>query len=969
MFCKLNKISMLIVLMVAFVTAGDTGKIAGKITDEMTGDPLIGANVVLVERWVGDDPQPVDFSQGAATDMNGQFYILNIRPGVYSVNVNFIGYGTKKVTRVEVLVDKTTPVNVMLAQKTLEGDEVVVIAQRRNTVDRDVTATKQTYQIDDIQNIAGVADISDILAMQADVVDDHFRGGRVGESQYILGGGAIINPINNSRAFKPIVTGLEQVEVYTSGFSAEYGNAQSGVVNMVTKEGGSKWQSRLEFSATAPYYKVWEELANGDLEGGSPYSINSLDFFSALHNDEEWLKENPVYPGRVLYDPGYGFGPLYLPPRVTWPPNPLKHSDSLQIAHLGHVQWLMAIRDAGMEYDNTWDNRVDFTTGGPIADDMKIFIAGRQTATYCMVPTTVPDMNRQIMSSLVWQRSSNDKIKATLTLDQSSQTYFNSSFLSWLFDRTLATTLISSLTKQYGIEWKHVFNNSTFMDTKTNILDLVSQDRINLLNDGDYVTDYMKSSNWTDYTSPSNHRIGRPSDDSGVEKSTTFNFSNSLTSQINHNNLIKAGFQFSFYHIDVDNQVNRYGDADIRDVRFDVNPYEGAFYFQDKIEFEGLIANVGLRADFYQLDAEYFSDLYSPLRNPDYDPEKPYLERGPYYADSLAAKTRTDLYMNLQPRIGISFPVSEATVFHLNYGTFTQRPNFSQLFYNQVTINNEIEVLGNPRLKPEITNSYDIGIVKGIGSLGLSIDISAYYKDVKNLVQTAYYYDEQQSVYRTYINRDYADIKGFHVNVERQTGLLRGYVRYNYESATGKSSNDLNAPVTYFETPDPNYGKVDLPDPEDIYLDYDRTHKIVLNGRVHFGNNQGWAILGHQPFENLSLSATFRYMTGRPFTDPSQGKLFGERTPEETDLRMRFEKGFRIKDKSITFYVEGFNILNKITWNYSRTFANDYNTPRWFIDKDNILTYRLYEPYITSQDIYMIGNEPRHWRMGLIFKF
>jgi len=956
-------------MIVAVAMAGDTGKISGKITDQITGEPLIGANVVLVERWSGDEANPVDFAQGAATDMNGNFYILNIRPGVYSVQMNFIGYGTKKMTKVEVLVDKTTPMNITLAPKAIEGDEVLVIAQRRNTVDRDVTATKQTYQIDDIQNIAGVSDISDILAMQADVVDDHFRGGRVGESRYVLGGGAIVNPINNRRAFKPIVTGLEQVEVYTSGFSAEYGNAQSGVVNMVTKEGGSKWQSRLEFSATAPYYKIWEEQANGDLEGGSPYSINSLDFFNILNNDEEWLKESQINPGRALYDPGYGFGPGYLPPRVQWPPNPLGHGDSLHIAHLGRTLWLMAMRDGGMKYNNTWDNRMDFTTGGPISDDMKIFVAGRQNSTYSIVPTNLPDMNRQIMSSIVWQRTMNDKVKATFTLDQDNETYFNSSWRYWLFDRELSTTQISSLTKQYGIEWKHVFNNSSFLDTKLSMLDLTTENAISLLNKDEYVTDYMKGSNWTDYTAPSNHRVGRPSDDSGVEKSTTYNFSTSLTSQINNSNLIKSGFQFSYYNIDVDNQVNRYGDAEIRDVEFQVNPFEGAFYLQDKLEFEGFIANVGMRADFYQLDAEYYSNIFSPLRNPNYNPDLPYLDRGPYYADSLAEKTKTDVYTNLQPRIGISFPVSQTTVFHLNYGTFTQRPNFSQLFYNQVTINNEIQVLGNPRLKPETTNSYDIGIVKGIPVLGISIDVSAYYKDVKNLVQTAYYYDEQQSVYRTYINRDYADIKGFHINLERQRGMFRGYVRYNYESATGKSSNDLNAPVTYFETPDPTYGEADLPDPEDVYLDYDRTHKVVLNGRFRLGNNRGWKIMGIQPFENFSFSTTFRYMTGRPFTDPSQGKLFGERTPEEKELRMRIEKGFQFKDKSVTLYCEGFNILNEIKWNYSRTFANGYNTPRWFIDKDDILTYELYEPYVTSQDIYMISNEPRHWRMGMVFKF
>jgi len=377
----------------------------------------------------------------------------------------------------------------------------------------------------------------------------------------------------------------------------------------------------------------------------------------------------------------------------------------------------------------------------------------------------------------------------------------------------------------------------------------------------------------------------------------------------------------------------------------------------------------GLRTDFYQLNTDFYADIYSPLRNPNYDPSKPYLERGPYYADSLSGKEATKLYMNLQPKIGVSFPVSETMVFHLNYGTFTQRPNFNQLFFNQITINNEIEILGNPRLEPEVTNAYDIGIVKGFGNTGITLDVSAYYKDVKNLVETAYYYDEQQSVYRTYINRDYADIKGFHVSLERKSGDLRGHIRYNYESATGKSSNDLNAPVTYFETPDPNYGYVDLPDREDVYLDYDRTHKVLLNMRYRTQRGFGPKLFGGYPLADFSVSATLRYMTGRPFTDPSQGILYGKRAPFERNLKMRIERGFRIKEKKVVFYMEGFNVLNEFTWNYSRTFNSDYNTPRWFTDKDEILTYKLYAPYITSQDIYMLSNEPRHWRLGLIFDF
>ena len=136
---------------------------------------------------------------------------------------------------------------------------------------------------------------------------------------------------------------------------------------------------------------------------------------------------------------------------------------------------------------------------------------------------------------------------------------------------------------------------------------------------------------------------------------------------------------------------------------------------------------------------------------------------------------------------------------------------------------NEIEVIGNPRLRPENTRAYDVGIVQGLPG-GIFLDVSAYYKDVTDLIQTAYFFDEQQSVYRTFINRDYADIKGFHVNLEKRDGNVRGYIRYNYEAATGKASTDLAAPVAYFEQPAEGQEAV-----EDRLPHVDRNATMVLD--------------------------------------------------------------------------------------------------------------------------------------------
>lgn len=951
---------MLCSLFTVDIFAGETGKISGKIVDAETGEPLVGANVIIISRWVNGEEQELSLTYGAASDFEGDYFILNVPPGIYSLRASYVSYQTNIRTDILVSVDKSTVVDFSLNPDSFQSEEVIVSAYKPQTVEKDLTATKQVYNTNEIQAIAGVADISDILELQADVVDDHFRGGRVGESSYLIGGGTIVNPLTNRRAFSPIVTSLQEVEVYTSGFSAEYGNAQSGVVNMVMKEGGEKWETRLEVAGIPPTYKTFN---------GSPYSSSNLFFYNELQNTGAWLQENPTQPGRALFDAGYGFGPLYLPPRDVWPPNPLTQDDSLFIARLGQISWLQSVRDVGLEYDNFADYRVDISMGGPVAKGLKLFFAGRQNESQPIVPTPENDLSRQLMTNFTYQPNVSNKFSFRLLYDYQFVNDLQSNWERWLFDRTFSVTKTFARTLNYGFSWNHIFNPSTFMDIKIGVLDVFNEDKLELLNDGQFLDEYSDRTNWVDYTGPSFHRVGRLNDDRGTEHTFSYNINASVSSQMNKGNLVKAGLQLNYYDISVDKDLNITNEGSYRNVKFNAYPYEGALFLQDKMEYLGFIANIGLRLDFYDFNTIQYSDKYSPLRNPYYDQSLPYLERGQYYDRDLALKENTSLYTRLQPRIGLSFPLSERMVFHLNYGTFTQRPNFNLIFYNQVTKFNEIEIWGNPQLKPENTKSYDVGLVTNV--FELKFDVSAYYKDVTDLVQTAYYYDEQQTVYGTYINRDYADIKGFHVSIEKEQGALRGYARYNYESATGKSSNELDAPLAFFELPAEGQDAVDLPDPEDVYMDYDRTHKAVFNLRYLTDSKFLFSLGDVYPLANISISTTLKYYSGRPYTfdETGQGLKFNKRTPIERDLKIRLEKRININKSLLTIYLEGFNLLNQFVYSYSRTFNDERNKPKWELDRENILVYDEYPEFPSSQEVYLIGNEPRHFRLGVIYKF
>jgi len=937
--------------------SANTGKVAGVVVNEETGEPIIGANIIISERWVDGEPEQMRYPLGAASNENGEYYILNVRPGEYSVSASVIGFAQVKKTRVKVLVDRTTRVDFDLTPEAIAGQEVIVTGYKRDAVEIDQTATKQTYLVSESRDIAGVDDIADILELQADVVDNHFRGGREGESQYLVANASINNPLNSERSFSPMVSALEQVEVYTSGFSAEYGNAQSGVINMVIREGGDEWNTEFDVRSVLPGYQNW---------GGNLYDPANHPFFQLLNDPEEWLEESPEEDSEgSMFD--YANYDKLLP---VWGPT---YEDSLEAGRMSRLLWLQYVRDMGMEYEHQRNYRFDFNTGGPISQKSRLFLAGRQEVNRTIVPTPHPDVDRQLIGNIATDINANNKARLILIHSRGFQNHLSDgSWDDWMFDRVFPVSKRTSNSTQLGLEWNHVINQQSYFNIRTHSLRTYEDEypeyldpgrfRNNASNDG-----LVGQQNWPG-------GIGKTNSlelDRGYQRTLTTAFSGSYSNQINTKNLLKTGFQFSYYDLDVEIEDGAKSQGEMYTQRFSVYPYEGALYVQDKMEYEGLVANLGLRFDFYNFNHVFYADEYAPLRNPDYNPDLPYAERGPYYSRELADKDTTQLHTWLQPRLGLAFPITESSVIHLNYGTFLQRPSFNRVLYNEIDGYNRIAELGNPRLRPEKTVSYDIGVVQGL-PMGFLLDVSAYYKDVKDLVERALYKDELQNLYATYVNRDYANIKGFHVNIEKSGDYFRTYVRYNWQVATGKSSNPFNAPVEFNEL-DPQTGgaTVILPDPEDIFLDYDRRHRLILNFRIFSDNKFGPEIFSMHLLGDWSLSTTYRYQTGRPYTWNEEGLALkhNKRTPENHEMKMKVQKGFRIQDTKLKVYVEGFNLLNYKEYDYD-VFTDTEEVVRWEAgERDDLAYFVEQEPYLSYRPTAVYGNQPRSFRVGMSVEF
>jgi hypothetical protein len=214
--------------------ADTKGKLSGQVLDSKK-EPVIGANVVIVGTTLG-----------ASTDLDGNYTILNIPAGTYQLRISVIGYGAQTISGVRISSGQTTTINASLVDEAVAVGEVFVLAERP-MVDVRQTSAVSILGKDQIGQLP-VQDLSDIVNLQAGVVDGHFRGGRLGEVQYQVDGVSVNNPYDNSSSVKLDRSVLQEVQVISGTFDAEYGQAMSGVVNAVLKSGSEdhfEWNAEM----------------------------------------------------------------------------------------------------------------------------------------------------------------------------------------------------------------------------------------------------------------------------------------------------------------------------------------------------------------------------------------------------------------------------------------------------------------------------------------------------------------------------------------------------------------------------------------------------------------------------------------------------------------------------------------------------------------------------------------------------
>ena len=246
--------------------AQTTGSIVGRVIDATTNAPLVGADV-RVER----------LPHRTTTGPDGRFVIGSVPPGERDIRIEHIGYKPMVLTRISVRSGASSELRVALETSPVAVAPVIVRADRQRLIEPEVSATHEVVVGREIRELP-VDRIDEVLELTTGVSGGHFRGGKVGQEIYVVDGIELKNQFEASRqgfGLELAPSALEEVDVITGGFGAEFGSALSGVVSYTTRRGNpERWEARTALTTDqwAPE-AIFRGFTGLSLSAGGPLSF------------------------------------------------------------------------------------------------------------------------------------------------------------------------------------------------------------------------------------------------------------------------------------------------------------------------------------------------------------------------------------------------------------------------------------------------------------------------------------------------------------------------------------------------------------------------------------------------------------------------------------------------------------------------------------------------------------------------
>jgi outer membrane receptor protein involved in Fe transport len=866
---------MFLVLLIGAIPllAGSAGKISGVVRDSRTKEPLPGVNVVVKGT-----------SLGASSDVSGRYVILNVPPGRVNVGASFIGYRRFEVNDLRVSVDFTTPLDIDLMEGSVELDAVVVQAERSPLIRQDLTNPVASISSESIEALP-VTDISQVIGLQAGItVDDdgtiHIRGGLGNEIAYTLNGISINNPYGNTRSVGIATNAVREVSVSSGTFSAEYGNALSGVVNYVTKDGGSTWTGSLK-QYFGDHVSTHKDLFY-NIDKINPTNVNRTEatLSGPLLGEDMTFFASGVYNwnggslyGQRIYLPtdsylsreGFPSGdPRRGSPSAAYYFGPLVH-DTTDLVGLpsgnGAVVPLNWSKSYNLQGNMSWrimpemKLKYEFVYNFSQSPNVDPFAARYKPDGIAL------SQGEGILHSLEFTHSLNDRmfytLKGSLIIDKDH---------SWAYDspddpRYLPTFYLRS------------FPNTGFLTGGVDP-DRFSQKTVTWAGKVDLVAQLFNTHEVKFGLEVRKHKLT-------VESyALQFQDPNSPSTDPSFANALSGKYVFRPY---IPTVIGGY-------TYYQRKPLQIGAYIQDKIElFKSIILNLGVRYEYFDPAAKYNPGISNELS----------LQDTIFLQKNLADASIKQM---VSPRISVSFPITDQGTIRFSYGHFYQIGSLSSLYGNPNfrAPQGTTPTFGNADVKPQKSIQYELGLQQGLTE-DLRIEITGYYKDVRDYIYSQRVITARgDKQYYLLTNLSYANTRGISISLLKRPsaeGLFSATLDYTFQVAEGNRT--LPTDEIFFNEQAGRLSETYL-----VPLGFDRSHTITSTVALSQPNDWSVSIIGY-------------VRTGTPYTPAFPSNVVpitfvqnSDRQPMQSNVDLKIEKFFKLGPVDYSVFVQVDNLFD-----------------------------------------------------------
>jgi outer membrane receptor for ferrienterochelin and colicin len=902
---------------------GSTGKIEGRVRDQ-AGAPIANAQVFVVGS-----------AFNALTNPQGYYFINNVPASTVAVRAAFIGYKSTQVDGVKVLAGQTITVDVQLEQTAVQIQEITVITQTQPLVPRDEVATKQRIDGQFTEKLP-VDRVSSVLALQPGVVAANtsgssfsIRGGRTEEAITYVDGVPVTAGYRGQGFVAATGTeisigtnALEEASVTTGSSSAEFGNAQSGVISIATRTGGERFTGTVNYETDEPFgvnHSLGFNRVTGSL--GGPVAKNLTFFVSGVLEGQQSVLsgfDSQKFPIFLQA----GIDTTVAVPSVIGSPT----SDTTFV----NVYNYAVSRGECSSFENSTNPGIANNYG---VDCNGIRVPWSGSSTYQLAGKlnyTFGTGSRIALSALRSQNqgrfftensvTGGELLTAGSMYDPSNLRAFrnwnNVLTLNWTQNLTRSTERALALEVALSYQTDRIINGpmtqESELSTRSNfggfnikpihfLFDfdnfpvddqLVDNFRRNIPGSRRSPYDLENTSQYALVDKWRNNAYGIFSADefapvlfpeSGGPAGTS-RFSQrlllyrenryigkaNLDWQFDRYNRLKLGGEYTRYHIDnyshnVDNQA-------FSDV-YREKPYRYNVFLEDRLDLGDVVVVGGIRYDRFDTRARRWAGYPRISSNPAFDSNNP---EAFFTNDSLFPKDKAHDYVS--PHIQVSFPVTDRTNFRFSYSHQVQAPDFSvvlQGINTDISISNTNSVYGSD-LDFGRAITFEFGIRHAFSD-DMVLDVAAYNKDnlanaAGRLLSAADPLRGINSNVRLMTNADFGNVRGIDVRLDRRFGnFFNGTVSYTYQVAKSTGSD----PDTYIDFGSRVINAVsggNQPPPQAILpTDFNRPHNLAIAASLSFpGDWKRGTVLG-SVLQNVGLFTTFRYTSGLPYTPCAAG--------------------------------------------------------------------------------------------------